>query len=206
MAAHVKTVFALVLIVVASVAGEKKPTPPPKRYQNTREFKASCDRAWPVAVRVLTSHGWGVRTSDRAGGILTFEWTRGDITGSYRKINPIVDQYAIKNRTGFWTREYYGFRIVSAQAVAVPQSESCSYTVTVVYHGLAVRTGGIRSWEVATLRTRCSVKSKTTYWAGISLPALPDNPTYRPSCPVIATPLFPWRAWFPSDRPQFKID
>ncbi len=55
MAAHVKTI-ALVLIFVASMMGQKKPAPAPKGYPNTREFKASCDTAWPVAAQVLTSN------------------------------------------------------------------------------------------------------------------------------------------------------
>lgn len=140
--------MAVFLIFVVAMMGQKKPAPEPKTYPNTQEFKASCDTTWPVAAQVITSNGWGVKASDRAGGILTFEWTLGETTGSYRKINPLVDRYAIKNRTGFWSREYYGFAIVSAQAIAVPNGDVCSYTITVVYRGLEVRTGGVRSWVV----------------------------------------------------------
>jgi hypothetical protein len=142
-----KTGLALLLSCVGRIVGQKEPPPRTKSYPNTREFKVSCDTVWPVAVQALTSNGWGVRASDHAGGILTLEWTRGETAGSYKKINPLVDEYAIKNRTGFWTRDYYGFAIVSAQVIAIPKGDAYSYTITVVYRGLAVRTGGVRSWE-----------------------------------------------------------
>lgn len=142
-----KTVV-VALILAASAAGQKKPALVSKTYPNTRTFQTSCDNVWPVALQVFTSDGWGIRTSDRAGGILTLEWTRGEVTGSYRKINPMIEQYAVKKATSFWTREYYGFRMVSAQAVAIPHGDSCLYTVTAIYQGLEAHIGGGRSWEV----------------------------------------------------------
>jgi hypothetical protein len=126
---------ALLLLSAATAFAGKKAAPPPETWPTSRVFGVSCDSVWPVAVQVLTSNGWGIRSSDRAGGVLTLEWTRGEMRGPFRKINPLVGQYTIEKSTGFWT-QYEGFRMASAQAIAVPQGDTCSYTVTVTYHGM----------------------------------------------------------------------
>ena len=97
-----KTVALAFILVVSAGGGQKKPEPIPKTYPNSRTFKASCDAVWPIAVQVLTSNGWGIKTSDRFGGILTLDWTRGATTSyRYSKINPLVGQYTIE-KTGTW--------------------------------------------------------------------------------------------------------
>jgi len=142
----VKTV-AIALMFVAPMMGQKTPAPNPKTYPNSRTFKVSCEAVWPHAVQVLTSSGWGIKTSDRAGGILTLEWTRGETLGPYRKINPMVGQYTLDKSTGFWT-QYTGFRMISAQTISAPQGDSCSYTITVVYHGREIRAGQGERWWI----------------------------------------------------------
>jgi hypothetical protein len=141
-----KTV-ALMLLIMTPIFAEKKLVPVPQTWPTSRTFAATCDAVWPAAVQVLTLNGWGIKTSDRAGGILTLEWTRGENLGPYRRINPMVGQYTVEKNTGFWT-QYTGFRMVSAQAVAVSQGDGCSYTITAVYHGREIRVGQGQQWWI----------------------------------------------------------
>jgi hypothetical protein len=129
---------------------QKKPEPepaPPQTWPTSRVLQSTCESVWPVALQLLIAEGWTVKTSDRAGGLLTLEWTRGEIVGRYRKINPLVGQHTIEKSTGFWT-QYTGFRIVSAQAISAPQGAGCSYGITVVYHGREVRSGQGERWWI----------------------------------------------------------
>lgn len=142
-----KTLALSFLVVISAFSGERTRVSPPKTFPNSRIFETSCDAVWPIALRVLTANGWSVKTSDRIGGVLSLDWTRGETIGPYRRINPLVGQYTVEKSTGFWT-QYTGFRPMSAQVVVAPEGSSCFCTVTAVYHGREIRSGQGERWWI----------------------------------------------------------
>ena len=140
----------VVVLLTSPVFAQKKPKPapePPKTYPTARTFAASCDAVWPAALRAVTSNGWGVKTSDRAGGIITMEYTLGEYHGAAKGINEMVRRYTVEKSTGFWTT-YSGFRVVSGQFIAMPERAGCSVAFTLVYHGREIRVGQGDGWWI----------------------------------------------------------
>ena len=135
----------VLLLLAGSLTAEKPPAAPPKTYPTTRTFDVSCESLWPVALQVLTSSGWGVKASDRVGGVLSLEWTKGQQVGGFEAINRLVGKYTTAKSTGFWT-QYRGFRHASAQVVAIPKGAQCAYALTVVHHGFERRQQGENWW------------------------------------------------------------
>lgn len=133
------------LLPSPALAGDKKSLAPPQTWPASRTFAASCDSLWPAALQVTTGEGWAVKTSDRAGGILALEWTRGQITGNSSVINPLVGQHTTEKSTGFWTL-YTGFRIAGAQMTAFPEGSGCQVSFSVSYHGYEIRKGRSDWW------------------------------------------------------------
>lgn len=126
---------------------EKKVAPPPQTWPTSRTLSAPCESVWTVAVQSTVADGWSVKNSDRAGGILTLESTRGEQVGGYRAINPLVGRYTTAKSTGFWT-QYTGFRMAGATVILAPAATGCSATVSVTYHGREIRAGSGQQWWV----------------------------------------------------------
>jgi hypothetical protein len=124
----------LLLLCATALHAQKKPKPepePPKTYPTERIFAASCDAVWPAAIQVLATNGWSIRTSDRTGGLLTFDRTRIE---TMRNFAAFAAKYTTARTTGFWT-QWQDFRFNTSQAVAVPLDRKCSLSFTLVFDG-----------------------------------------------------------------------
>lgn len=128
----------IALGIVATLAlAQKKPKPapePPRTWPTARTLAAPCDAVWPLALQAFVRSGWNVKTSDRTGGLLMLEWTKGYQAGFARAINPLVSQHTTAKVSGF-SHQFTFFQIVSASAISAPDQSRCRYTLAIVYHG-----------------------------------------------------------------------
>jgi hypothetical protein len=148
-ATHMKPFQIQTLAIIAVVGfsamafAQKKPKPVPETHPTEQTFHASCEAVWPMAVQALMAEGWGVKTSDRAGGILILEWTKGEWRGSSRFVNQQILQNTLEQATSF-SHQWNTFRIISASVISAQEGTGCKYNISVVMQGDEVTKG----WRV----------------------------------------------------------
>lgn len=98
---------------------------------NVATIPGSCDSAWPHALQVFTATGFAPKSSDRAGGVMVLEWTKGRTDGSVARNE--VKQLTLA-RGGFFTT-WDGFRIDSATAIFAPVKDGCRAEITLGFAG-----------------------------------------------------------------------
>lgn len=136
--------ISFVLLLAAPLAAQKKAKPepePPKMYPTERTFAASCDAVWPAGLQVLAANGWAIKTSDRAGGLLTFERTQIERMRSFKDF---IARYTTGKTTGFWTT-WTGFRFGVSQAIVTESAGKCSYSLAMAYEGFGNQGAGAYS-------------------------------------------------------------
>jgi hypothetical protein len=111
--------------------------------KNQRRIAANCDSVWPIAVQAVSGAGFMVRSSDRAGGIVTLEWIKGSSgwLGAGRDVKSLTE-----GRTGFLI-SYDRFRIDSASLFMAPLSDGCLIRMDVAYAGLVSPLVGGKEWQ-----------------------------------------------------------
>lgn len=128
---YTNALLSLALLAAPAYAKKRAPEPPPI-YINAMPFAASCDTVWPIVVQAFNAKGFAPKTSDRAGGILTFSWQRGDDIGP-RLANPSVRVLTLAP-SGVWN-SYDKFRIESATATVFAEKTGCRIQINVAYQG-----------------------------------------------------------------------
>lgn len=107
-------------------------------------FSLPCERIWPHAVQVFTTAGFGVRSSDRAGGILSLDWRKGAQISRFGNQNETV-RYLTDANTGFWS-QYTAFRIDTAMVLFISSDEGCDVQVEVIFQGWKKRVFDVPRW------------------------------------------------------------
>jgi hypothetical protein len=135
--------LSLLVISVPLVAGKKPAAEPPQTWPSSRTFAASCDSVWPVALQVFVSNGWAIKSSDRAGGTLSLEWTRGEWHGNSSRVNPFIARNTTEPVSSFW-HQWTDFRIMPSSVITIAADSGCTYTIALVYHGHEIGVDGYR--------------------------------------------------------------
>lgn len=110
----------------------------------TQAFSLPCEKIWPHAVQVFTTVGFGVRSSDRAGGVLSLDWRKGAQISRFGTQNDTV-RYLTDANTGFWS-QYTAFRIDTAMVLFTPSDEGCDVQAEIAFQGWKKRLFDVPRW------------------------------------------------------------
>ena len=125
MTAALRNAVLLMSLGAAMNLAAKKPEEPRQTFSKQRTFSLSCESMWPVTLPVFISNGWSVQSSDRAGGLLSLAWWRGEVTGISKVPAMAVSRYTTAPVSSF-KYQWHGFRFVSATVLSVPTKGGCS--------------------------------------------------------------------------------
>ena len=115
----------LVVLVSFSLSAAKKKAPPPQ-YSNSRQYRASCDQVWPVAIRTLSKSGFVPQSADKAGGLLTLSWRKGSSGGVFAD----RDVKGLTSASHGALTTFDRFNINTTSAVFTAESQGCSVEIT----------------------------------------------------------------------------
>ena len=90
-----------------------------------------------MSVQTLVRSGYTIQNSDSASGVASLAWTRGEMHGNSRAINPLVADNTTAKVSSF-QNQWIGYRIVGATLTAAPDGEGCRVSIEMAIHGAPV--------------------------------------------------------------------
>jgi hypothetical protein len=151
-------------------------------FVNSKAIPRACDSIWPTMVSTLIKNGFAPSLSDRLGGVLTAQYTRGP--SLYRGARTDMDAFTIRPFSRWVAVEK--FKVESITATVTQAPDNCLVTLQVQYAALRnnlaengwveMESNGRLEWMIlAEIDHLASASAPSTLFGDPSRPGSPEQ-------------------------------